>query len=104
LEVPEVTSRKYVPALSSAYAVAAKHRLAPAPEIPTVDEAGLPGFYYMPDAAWVVSGIPKLIPEAERIGRIEVALRVGLQTHAFLPKLIGGGPKIALQSLRNPRD
>jgi len=58
--------------------------LAPAPEIPTVDEAGLPGFYYMPDATWVVSGIPKLIPEAERIGRIEVALASWPSNACFL--------------------
>jgi tripartite-type tricarboxylate transporter receptor subunit TctC len=39
-----------------AYAVMAKTRLAAAPEIPTVDEAGLPGFYM---SAWQALWVPK---------------------------------------------
>jgi tripartite-type tricarboxylate transporter receptor subunit TctC len=43
-----------------AYAVMAKERLAAAPEIPTVDEAGLPGFYFSVwHALWAPKGTPK---------------------------------------------
>jgi tripartite-type tricarboxylate transporter receptor subunit TctC len=43
-----------------AYAVAAKTRLQAAPDIPTVDEAGLPGFYYSRwHALWAPRGTPK---------------------------------------------
>ncbi|HEY2229796.1 MAG TPA: tripartite tricarboxylate transporter substrate-binding protein [Xanthobacteraceae bacterium] len=43
-----------------AYAVAARKRLAIAPDVPTTDEAGLPGFYSAPWCAfWVPSGTPK---------------------------------------------
>jgi tripartite-type tricarboxylate transporter receptor subunit TctC len=43
-----------------AYAVTAKERLASAPEIPSVDEAGLPGFYISVwTALWAPSGTPK---------------------------------------------
>ena len=42
-----------------AYAVTAKNRLAAAPEIPTTDEAGLPGFYFR-------SGTPCGCPRARR--------------------------------------
>ena len=43
-----------------AYAVTAKTRLAAAPEIPTVDEAGLPGLYISVwHAFWVPKGTPK---------------------------------------------
>ncbi|MEA2929683.1 MAG: hypothetical protein QOG38_2111, partial [Hyphomicrobiales bacterium] len=43
-----------------AYAVTAKTRLASAPEIPTVDEAGLPGFYISVwHGLWVAKGTPK---------------------------------------------
>jgi tripartite-type tricarboxylate transporter receptor subunit TctC len=43
-----------------AYAVAAKARLGAAPDIPTVDEAGLPGFYYSRwHALWAPRGTPK---------------------------------------------
>ena len=43
-----------------AYAVAAKTRLRAAPDIPTVDEAGLPGFYYSRwHALWAPKGTPK---------------------------------------------
>jgi tripartite-type tricarboxylate transporter receptor subunit TctC len=43
-----------------AYAVMAATRLAAAPEIPTVDEAGLPGFYFsLWFALWAPKGTPK---------------------------------------------
>jgi tripartite-type tricarboxylate transporter receptor subunit TctC len=45
-----------------AYAVTAKARLHSAPGIPTVDEAGLPGFYMSVwNAIWVPKGVPKAI-------------------------------------------
>jgi tripartite-type tricarboxylate transporter receptor subunit TctC len=45
-----------------AYAVTAKTRLASAPDIPTVDEAGLPGFYMSVwNALWVPKGTPKKV-------------------------------------------
>jgi tripartite-type tricarboxylate transporter receptor subunit TctC len=45
-----------------AYAVTAKTRLAAEPNIPTVDEAGLPGFYMSVwHAFWVPKGTPKAV-------------------------------------------
>jgi tripartite-type tricarboxylate transporter receptor subunit TctC len=45
-----------------AYAVTAKTRLGSASDIPTVDEAGLPGFYMSVwNALWVPKGTPKEI-------------------------------------------
>jgi tripartite-type tricarboxylate transporter receptor subunit TctC len=45
-----------------AYAVTAKTRLAAAPDIPTVDEAGLPGFYIsIWQGLWAPAGTPKAI-------------------------------------------
>jgi tripartite-type tricarboxylate transporter receptor subunit TctC len=53
-----------------AYAVTAKKRLAMAPDIPTVDEAGLPGFYFaFWQALWVPKGTPK-----EIIGKLNAAV------------------------------
>ena len=43
-----------------AYAVTAKDRLVAAPDIPTVDEAGLPGFYV---TIWQGLWVPKNTPE-----------------------------------------
>jgi tripartite-type tricarboxylate transporter receptor subunit TctC len=44
------------------YAVTDRHRLNAAPDIPTVDEAGLPGFYFaFWQALWVPKGTPKEI-------------------------------------------
>src|SRR5258708_15457638 len=45
-----------------AYAVTAKTRLAAAPDIPTMDEAGLPGFYMSVwHAFWVPKGTPRAV-------------------------------------------
>jgi tripartite-type tricarboxylate transporter receptor subunit TctC len=44
------------------YAVTDRHRLDAAPDIPTVDEAGLPGFHFaFWQALWVPKGTPKEI-------------------------------------------
>ncbi len=53
-----------------AYAVTAKTRLALAPDIPTVDEAGLPGFYM---SHWNAFWVPKRTPETV-IGKLNAAV------------------------------
>ena len=57
-----------------AFAVTAKARLPNAPEIPTVDEAGLPGFYV---ALWQGIWAPKGTP-AEAIARLNAAVAEAL--------------------------
>jgi tripartite-type tricarboxylate transporter receptor subunit TctC len=67
-----------------AYAVAAKMRLATAPEIPTTDEAGLPGFYFsFWHAIWAPKGTPKDI-----VARLNGALVRTLADPAIRQKLI----------------
>jgi len=59
-ESPTVTLPQVRSGQIKAFAVAAKSRLAAAPEIPTVDEAGLPGFYVTFWAGlWAPKGTPR---------------------------------------------
>jgi len=53
-----------------AYAVTAKKRLASAPEIPTVDEAGLPGFDF---SVWFALFAPKGVPK-DIIAKLDAAV------------------------------
>jgi len=57
-----------------AYAVTAETRLAAAPEIPTVDEAGLPGFYY---SRWHALWAPKGTPD-DIVATLNTAVLAGL--------------------------
>jgi tripartite-type tricarboxylate transporter receptor subunit TctC len=57
-----------------AYAVMSKTRIAAAPDIPTVDEAGLPGFYM---SAWQAVWAPKGTPSA-LIDRLNAAIVAAL--------------------------
>jgi tripartite-type tricarboxylate transporter receptor subunit TctC len=58
-----------------AYAVTAKDRIAVAPEIPTTDEAGLPGFYFsFWHAMWAPKGTPKPI-----IAKLNAAIVAALE-------------------------
>jgi tripartite-type tricarboxylate transporter receptor subunit TctC len=58
-----------------AYAVTAKERIAVAPDIPTTDEAGLPGFYFsFWHAMWAPKGTPKPI-----IAKLNAAIVAALQ-------------------------
>jgi tripartite-type tricarboxylate transporter receptor subunit TctC len=62
LDTPATSMPPVNAGLLKAYAVTAKNRLAVAPNIPTVDEAGLPGFYFsFWHAFWVPKGTPKPI-------------------------------------------
>jgi tripartite-type tricarboxylate transporter receptor subunit TctC len=62
LDTPAVSMPHVSAGNIKAYAVTAKSRLAVAPDIPTVDEAGLPGFYFsFWHAIWVPKNTPKPI-------------------------------------------
>jgi tripartite-type tricarboxylate transporter receptor subunit TctC len=61
LNNPTVTLPQLRSGNIKAYAATAPSRAAIAPDIPTVDEAGLPGFYL---GAWSGIGAPKRTPKA----------------------------------------
>jgi tripartite-type tricarboxylate transporter receptor subunit TctC len=66
-----------------AYAFTAKSRLAAAPDIPTVDEAGLPGLYL---SVWVALWAPKGTPD-DVIARLNSAARGALADPAAQSRL-----------------
>jgi tripartite-type tricarboxylate transporter receptor subunit TctC len=62
LDTPALSLPQWRGGTIKAYAVTAKTRLALAPDLPTTDEAGLPGFYFsFWHALWVPHGTPKEI-------------------------------------------
>jgi len=62
LDTPAVSMPQVRSGNIKAYAVTAKNRIAVAPEIPTTDEAGLPGFYFsFWHALWAPKGTPQPI-------------------------------------------
>ena len=67
-----------------AYAVTAKERIAVAPDIPTTDEAGLPGFYFsFWHAMWAPKGTPKPI-----VVKLNAAIVAALEDPDTRKKLI----------------
>ncbi len=67
-----------------AYAVTAKERIAVAPDIPTTDESGLPGYYFsFWHAMWAPKGTPKPI-----IAKLNAAVRAGLTDPDTRKKLL----------------
>jgi tripartite-type tricarboxylate transporter receptor subunit TctC len=67
-----------------AYAVTAKERIAVAPDIPTTDEAGLPGFYFsFWHAMWAPKGTPKPI-----VAKLNAAIVAALEDPDTRKKLI----------------
>jgi tripartite-type tricarboxylate transporter receptor subunit TctC len=73
-----------------AYAVTAKSRLSSAPEIPTVDEAGLPGLYLSVwHGLWAPKGTPK-----EIVAKLTVAVQAALADKAARERLADLGQEI----------
>jgi len=73
-----------------AYAITDRKRLAVAPDIPTVDEAGLPGFYMtLWNGLWVPKGTPK-----EAITKLDAAVVEALADPAVKKRLVDLGLEI----------
>jgi tripartite-type tricarboxylate transporter receptor subunit TctC len=84
LDTPALSLPQVRGGMIKAYAVAAKTRLVTAPEIPTTDEAGLPGFYFsFWHALWAPKGTPK-----EIIAKLNDAVVKTLADPAIRQKLI----------------
>jgi tripartite-type tricarboxylate transporter receptor subunit TctC len=81
-----------------AFAVTAKTRLASAPEIPTVDEAGLPGFYIsLWNAIWAPKGTPK-----EIIAKLNAAVVAALADPRVRQQLADLGQEIPPRDQQTP--
>jgi tripartite-type tricarboxylate transporter receptor subunit TctC len=81
-----------------AFAVTGKSRLAAAPEIPTVDEAGLPGFYC---SVWNALFAPKGTPR-DVIARLNAAAVDALAEPALRERLAGLGQQIVPRDEQTP--
>ena len=81
-----------------AFAVAAKSRLAGAPEIPTVDEAGLRGFYA---PVWYALWAPKATP-GEVIARLNAALVEALADSTVRTRLAEIGQEVVPREQQTP--
>jgi tripartite-type tricarboxylate transporter receptor subunit TctC len=82
-----------------AFAVTAKTRLASAPEIPTVDEAGLPGFYIsLWNAIWAPRGTPK-----EIIAKLNAAVVASLADPHVRQQLADLGQEIPPRDQQTPQ-
>jgi tripartite-type tricarboxylate transporter receptor subunit TctC len=81
-----------------AYAVTSKTRLAAAPDIPTVDEAGLPGFYM---AVWHGIWAPKATPK-NVVGRLNSAITDALADPAVRQRLSDLGQEIPPPEQQTP--
>jgi tripartite-type tricarboxylate transporter receptor subunit TctC len=82
-----------------AYAVTAKGRLAVAPEIATVDEAGLPGFYM---EAWQAIWAPKNTPSAV-IEKLNASIMAALADPAVRSRLADIGQEIFPPERQTPQ-
>jgi tripartite-type tricarboxylate transporter receptor subunit TctC len=81
-----------------AFAVTAKNRLASAPDIPTVDEAGLPGFYFSRwHAMWAPKGTPK-----EIVAKLNGALSTALADAAVRSRFTDLGQEIYPRDQQTP--
>jgi tripartite-type tricarboxylate transporter receptor subunit TctC len=81
-----------------AYAVTAKTRLDAAPDIPTVDEAGLPGFYV---SVWHGLWAPKATP-ADIVTRLDESVQRALADPAVNRRLAEIGQDIPPRAQQTP--
>jgi tripartite-type tricarboxylate transporter receptor subunit TctC len=81
-----------------AYAVTAKTRLSAAPDIPTVDEAGLPGLYI---SVWYGIWAPRGTPR-DIVGKLNAAIVAALTDTAVRQRLADLGQEIPPREQQTP--
>lgn len=81
-----------------AFAVTSKTRLTSAPDIPTVDEAGMPGFYI---AVWHALWLPKGTPR-DIVMRLNAAVREALADPVVRSRLVELGQDIPATDQQTP--
>lgn len=90
LDTPATSAPLVRNGLIKAYAITAKTRSPAMPEVPTVDEAGLPGFYFgFWHALWLPKGAPRDI-----IAKLNSALNAALAAPATRKRLTDIGQEI----------
>lgn len=81
-----------------AYAVTAKRRMEAAPEIPTVDEAGLPGLYVSVwNGLWAPAGTPK-----EIVAKLNAAAAAAMSDPTFHKRVVDMGLDMPAADQRTP--
>ena len=84
LNTPAISVAQMKAGQIKVYAVTSKNRIAMAPDVPTTDEAGMPGFYFtFWHALWAPKGTPK-----EIVAKLNGALRAALANPSTRKKLI----------------
>jgi tripartite-type tricarboxylate transporter receptor subunit TctC len=98
IQVPDTSVPQMRAGRIKIYAVAAPQRLPAAPDIPTVDEAGLPGFYVSYwHGLWAPRGTPK-----EIVARVNAALVDALADRAVRLRFAEIGQEIFPREQQNP--
>jgi tripartite-type tricarboxylate transporter receptor subunit TctC len=81
-----------------AYAVSDTKRMAAAPDIPTADEAGLPGFHMtLWNGLWVPKGTPK-----DAIGRLNAAVVEAMADDRVRKRLVDLGLELPIRDQQTP--
>jgi tripartite-type tricarboxylate transporter receptor subunit TctC len=81
-----------------AFAVAAKARLAAAPDVPPADEAGLPGFYR---SVWIGLWMPKGASE-EIVAKLNAAIQIALADSTLRTRIAELGQEIFPRDQQTP--
>jgi len=98
IDTPSTSGANVKGGLIKAYAIAGKDRSPVLPDVPTVDEAGLPGLYfYFWHAIWAPKGTPKDI-----IAKINSAVVKALADPATHKRLAGIGQEFFPASMGSP--
>jgi len=98
LDTPAVSLPHVRAGALKAYAVTAPTRIAVAPEIPTTDEAGMPGYYFFFwHALWAPKGTPKPI-----IAKLNAAVQAGLADEQTRKRLLDLAQEIYPPEQRTP--
>jgi tripartite-type tricarboxylate transporter receptor subunit TctC len=82
-----------------AYAVAAKARLATAPDVPTADEAGLPEFYR---SIWIALWLPRGAP-SEITTRLSAAVKIALADPTLRTRIAQLGQQVFPPEQQTPQ-